>query len=523
MAVALSLLLLLGAAMAAAGDQPPPWPDIARQVSGLLEDAAKAYEAKDPDRAKELVSEAYFGVFEDRGMEIAVRQQISARRAGELERRFGEIRQAIGRGDASGRIRQTIATLRQALDQDARELVRLGITEARLVEKEDQLQAQEEARPHGSVPDALLKDLFGRLDAALERYRLGNQDEAKALLGSAYFDVFEGHGLEAAIAAKLPQRKAGIEARFAQIRGLMGAHTPVDKVDQELEALKAAIREAAAAMGQSQGRLAAFLNGLVIIVREGFEALLIITALVAYLLKSGHADKVKLVYQAGGVALLGSLLTAVLIQTLLRVNPRHQETLEGATMLLAMAVLFYVSYWLTSKAEANRWQQYIRKKVQESLTTGSLVALWSAAFLAIYREGAETVLFYQALLAGIDPSEAGAVLGGLGAGVLVLVLIFFLLRSGAIRIPVGTFFAVTSVLLYYLAFVFAGKGIRELQMSGLIGITPASWIPTWEFLGLYPTWESVGLQILLVGAAAFALSYLFLMRGRRARAEMARA
>jgi len=112
------------------------------------------------------------------------------------------------------------------------------------------------------------------------------------------------------------------------------------------------------------------------------------------------------------------------------------------------------------------------------------------------------------------------VLAGLGVGSLVLVLMFVLLRSGALRIPIRPFFMVTSVLLYYLAFVFAGRGIRELQASGLVGATPASWIPTWDVLGLYPTWESVALQAVLVGAAAVAVAHLFRRRGKRASAEV---
>ncbi len=519
--VALSLFLALLTTTATAGALASDWPDTVRQVSGLLNDGAEAYEARNVERAKELVSEAYFGAFEERGMEIAIRQQISARRAGELERMFSEIRQAMGRGERIDRVRERIAALRRALDRDAQELLRLGVTEARLAEEEDHPTARAEATPPGSPLGPRLRDLFPRLDEALARYRAGDRDQATALLGSAYFDVFEGQGLEASIGATFPRRKTEIEARFARIRSLMVARAPSDTVGHELAALRATIQDAVALLDQRQGHVAAFLNGLIIIVREGFEAILIITALVAYLVRLGHAEKVRVVYQASGLALLASLLTAVLIRTLVRVNPRHQETLEGLTMLLATAVLFYVSYWLTSKAETERWQQYIRKKVQASLGTGSLLALGSAAFLAVYREGAETILFYQALLAGANPGEAGAIFGGLGAGVLALALIFLLLRSSAIRIPVGAFFAVTSALLYYLALVFAGTGIRELQASGLIGITPARWIPAWEPLGLYPTWESVGLQMLLVGAAAFALGYLFLIRGNQARAAAA--
>ena len=515
---ALSLLLALTIAPGAAAPV-SHWPGIARQVSELLGNAVRVYEAKDTEKAKDFVNEAYFGPFEEGGMEVAIRQEISARRARELEKMFNEIRRAMGSGEGASRIRERIRTLEQALDEDAKELVRLSVEEVQPAEKEALPSAEGQTRSPVVAPEGLFKEIVARLDEAFAHYQVGDPDQAKAFLGSAYFDLFEARGLEAAIAARSPQRKAGIEAAFARIRGLMGSRTSIEKIGEELEALKGQVREGAALVKQDRGRWESFFNGLIIIVREGFEAILVITALVAYLLKAGHADKVRVVYQASGIALLASILTAVLIQTLFRVNPRHQETLEGATMLLATAVLFYVSYWLTSKAESTRWQQYIRKKVQSSLSKGSLVALWSAAFLTVYREGAETVLFYQALLAGTDPAAAGAVLGGLGAGALALILVFFLLRSGSVRIPIRAFFTVTSALLYYLAFAFAGRGIRELQEAGLIGITPARWIPAWDILGLYPTWESLGLQILLVVAATFALTYLLLIRGRWEKAE----
>ena len=518
--VAIGLLLVASVALGAAGAPSVPWLDAAREVSSVLDRAVRAYEANDPAGAMDLAGEAYFGAFEDRGMEVAIRREISARRARDLEKMFGEIRQAMGRGEPVPRVRQRVATLREALDHDARELVRVGATATSLAEKEDRPGPGPEPAPRAVAAAALTTQISARLDEARERYRAGDREGAKALLMSAYFDLFEGQGLEAAVAARAPGRKAEIEAGFAHVRGSIVAGKPADTVAESVEVLKARIRQATALLEQTRGRWGAFLNGLILIVREGFEAILIVTALVAYLLKSGHGDKAGVVYRASGVALLASVLTAIAIRTLFTVSPRHQETLEGAAMLLATAVLFYVSYWLTSKAEADRWQRYVRAKVQAALGAGSLVALWSAAFLAVYREGAETVLFYEALLAGSGPGEGGAVLAGLGIGSVVLVLMFLLLRSGALRIPIGPFFTVTSVLLYYLAFVFAGRGIRELQASGLIGTTPASWIPTWDFLGLYPTWESVGLQAALVGAAAVAGAHLVRRRGKRASAEV---
>ncbi len=516
--VAVGFLLVISVALAAPGEPPGPWLDVVGEVSSILDRAVRAYEANNAPGAQDLASEAYFGAFEERGMEVAIRREISARRARDLERMFGGIREAMGKGEPVVQVRQRIAALREALDHDARELVRAGATATPLAEKDDRLAPEPEAVPRVIMAQALTKRISARLDEARARYQAGDRAGAKTLLASTYFDLFEGQGLEAAVAARAPRRKAEIEADFVHVRGLIVAGKPAGTVAEAVETLKARIRGATTLLDQDHGRWGAFLNGLILIVREGFEAILIVTALVTYLLKSGHQDKVGVVYRAGAIALVASALTAIATRTLVTLSPRHQETLEGAAMLLATAVLFYVSYWLTSKAEADRWQRYVRRRVEAALGTGSLVTLWSAAFLAVYREGAETILFYEALLAGSGPGEGGAVLAGLGVGSLVLVLMFFLLRSGALRIPIRPFFTVTSVLLYYLAFVFAGRGIRELQASGLVGATPTSWIPTWEFLGLYPTRESLGLQAVLLAAAAVAL--LVLMAGRiRSREE----
>ena len=519
---AVGLLLVASVALGGTEAPPGPWLEVVGEVSGVLDRAVRAYEAKDLRGAQDLAADAYFGAFEERGMEAAVRREISVRRARELERMFGGVRQAMTRGEPALRVRQQIAALREALDQDARELVRAGATATSLAEKEEGVGPEPDAVPRVLAAQALTKQISARLEQASERHRAGDREGAKALLASAYFDLFEGQGLEAAVAARAPRGKVEIEAGFAHVRGLIVAGARADTVAEAVEALKARIHQATALLDQNRGPWGAFLSGLILIVREGFEAILIVTALAAYLLKSGHRDKVGLVYRASAVALVASVLTAIATRTLFTLSPRHQETLEGAAMLLATAVLFYVSYWLTSKAEADRWQRYVRTRVQAALGAGSLVTLWSAAFLAVYREGAETVLFYQALLAGSGPGEGGAVLAGLGVGSLVLVAVFLLLRSGALRIPIRPFFTVTSVLLYSLAFVFAGRGIRELQESGLIGATPASWIPTWDFLGLYPTWESVGLQAVLVAAAVVAIAHLVRRRGQRVSAEAVR-
>jgi high-affinity iron transporter len=171
-------------------------------------------------------------------------------------------------------------------------------------------------------------------------------------------------------------------------------------------------------------------------------------------------------------------------------------------------VLFSVSYWLISKVEAAKWQQFIREKVTAALAHGGGKALAFVAFLAVYREGAETALFYQALFTegggNAVPVTLGIIVGGIG-----LALIFVLFHRYGVRIPLRPFFAVTSALLYYLAFVFMGKGIRELQEGNVVSITPIPWLPHVDAMGIYPTVETLGAQLVLVVLLAFALLKTF--------------
>src|SRR3990172_6152694 len=160
--VAVGLLLVAVVAPAAPGAPPAPWPDVVREVSGVLERAARAYEANDAKGALDLVADAYFGAFEERGMEAAVRREISARRARDLERIFGEIRRAIGTGEPAPGGRRRVTTLREALDEDARELVRVGATATSLAEKEDGVGPEPEAAPRGVAAKALTTQIAAR-------------------------------------------------------------------------------------------------------------------------------------------------------------------------------------------------------------------------------------------------------------------------------------------------------------------------------------------------------------------------
>jgi high-affinity iron transporter len=158
----------------------------------------------------------------------------------------------------------------------------------------------------------------------------------------------------------------------------------------------------------------------------------------------------------------------------------------------------------------------VKGKVQEALSSGSALALVSVAFLAVYREGFETMLFYKALFvaagagAGVMP-----VVAGMAVGSVVLVVAYLAINRFGVRLPLKPFFGVTSAFLYYMAFVFAGKGIAELQEGGLVGTTIVPWAPRIPALGVYPTVESLALQAVLLLLFLFALAWTFVIAPRR--------
>jgi high-affinity iron transporter len=354
---------------------------------------------------------------------------------------------------------------------------------------------------------AVVKQIDTHFKDSLTTYKQGNVDEAKKLVDEAYFGPYESGQMEKAVRLNISaKRNSEVEGAFRQLKKDMTKGVGPEQIKKDMDELVIGLRADAKTLdGEGSGTgLGAFFSSFMIIVREGFEAILVIGAIVAYLVKSGHKEKVKIIYQSSGAAIIASLLTAWAMTSLFKVSGASREILEGGTMLVAVAVLFSVSYWLVSKSESRRWKEYIEGKVHGSLNKGNAMTLWFAAFLAVYREGAETVLFYQALMSG--STELGMIIGGIVAGLVALIVIYVTIRFASVKIPMKPFFLGTSFLLYYLAFTFAGQGVGELQAAGVVGATAID-IPTVTWLGIYPTLESLAPQALLLVMAAIAFVY----------------
>jgi high-affinity iron transporter len=354
--------------------------------------------------------------------------------------------------------------------------------------------------PDISDPRAPARQALRLVDDALTAARNHRVADAGDLAFDAYI-AFEP--LEASARMRNPGLVADMERHFADFKGAVkdGDVGAAEAERGRIERGMPSILELSTPVATSWG---AFVESFIIIVREGFEAIIVLGAIVAFLIKTGNRARLRDIWWGTGAGIAASVVLAVLMRTVLSAMPASQELIEGITMLIAVVVLFSVSYWLLSKVEGAKWQRFIRDKVNSALSHGGSLALGFAAFLAVFREGAETALFYQALFArGADvlmPVSLG-LLSGLGA----LTVIFVLFYRFGVKIPLRWFFAVTSGMLYYMALVFAGRGIMELQEGNVISRTVIPGFPHADIIGLYPTVETLLAQGVLLALLVFAL------------------
>ncbi len=403
----------------------------------------------------------------------------SADQAAELQRRVEQIAAAVHRRSAPAAVQSEVAA--------STAILQAHVTPA-------------ETEPATAEGDALA-GTRRLLDDALAAYRRSDA-RARDLVADAYFK-FEP--LEKRVSLSAPDLTRRVESLFLDLRGAVAQPGNGEHAASLVGQIGAGLDEVGAALEPTAEPWALFAQSATIILREGFEMVLIVGALIAFVTKSGQQGMRRSILWGTAVGVVLSLLTAWVLTELLRgASGAAAEAIGGVSMLTASLVLFSVSYWLISKAEADKWQRYIQGKVKTALTAGSSLALAGTAALAVYREGVETVLFYNALL-GTAAGHAGAVAGGFGVGCLLLAVLYAIFWRFGMRIPIRQFFLATSVLLYYLAVVFAGKGVAELQEAGWVPLTLIGGAPHIDFIGLYPTLETLLAQGVLLALLLLAI------------------
>ena len=349
------------------------------------------------------------------------------------------------------------------------------------------------------------------LGEASELYAKGRKEAAYQKAVEAYLDGFEL--AEPALFARDASFGRSLEGQFTQFRNAIRQGATTEEIQKRRLEIEAQLEQASQIMtgGDAFSAYYTFVNSALIILREGLEAALILAAILAMLRVMGATQAVRYIHLGWILALLAGLVTWLATETVLTVSGQHRESMEGFISVFAAVALFYVGYWLHTRTEAKKWHAFIQEKVKDVLSTKKILGLVGISFFAVYREAFEVVLFYQALWLQSDSSHA-PVIWGFALGVAALLLAAFAIFKLELRIPLKYFFGATGTLLYIMAFIFAGNGIKELQAAGWVPSTPLHFPPQVPVLGIYPTVETITAQGFML--FAFVTTTLLLMHGR---------
>jgi high-affinity iron transporter len=369
-------------------------------------------------------------------------------------------------------------------------------------ERADAVVAYLRANPSAVLPSAGSLGLAReRLAESLAAYRAGDRKRAEDLALSAYLDGFEP--VEPMVSARDGALMRRVETAMASVRAAIGGGKPVAEVEARIGALDTLFADVEEVLAPARASTSStFLGAFTILLREGLEALLIIVAMLTFLRKAERPALVRTVHFGWLAALVAGVATWWAASNLISISGASRELTEGFGSLLAAIVLLFVGIWMHGKAQADEWQRYIREKMGEALGRGSAWFLFALAFVAVYREVFETILFFAALSAD---GNGTALLGGGAAALAVLAIIAVAMFRFSKRLPIGKFFAYSSALIAVLTVVLAGKGVAALQEAGFLPVHPLSGLPTVDILGFHPTLEGIGTQLtaLLILVAGF--------------------
>jgi len=321
-----------------------------------------------------------------------------------------------------------------------------------------------------------------QLRESLAAYKAGDVKKAQDLALSSYLDGVEPY--EQALAAKDSSLKDQIEVAMSRYRSRISDKSPPDQVESVAAEVESLFAQGDKVLQESKADwTAAFVGSLTILLREGLEALLVVVAMIAFLRKAERRDVLAYVHAGWVAALLAGAVTWAVATYLVTISGANREVTEGLSSLFAAAVLVSVGVWMHQKSVAGQWQAYLRERMSAALNRKSAFFMFGLAFIAVYREVFETILFYAALW---GQGNDDAILAGLAAGVLCLAAITVLLLRFSARLPIGKFFSVSSWLVAVLAVVLTGKGVAALQEAGWIAPSALS-SPRFELLGIYPS------------------------------------
>ena len=353
-------------------------------------------------------------------------------------------------------------------------------------------------------------------------YEEGNYQLAYTTARTAYLDSYEF--VEIPLREIAPDFTLEVEYKFADLRKLIDERASVDQVREVVISINRNLDESERLVSGT-GTLApsiAFVSSFSIIFREGLESVLILGAIVTYLEASRNSQLKKYVYYGIVAAFGATAITWVIAEYIIGISGANRELVEAIAALSATAVLFYVSFWVLNKIEHKKWMEFVKAKVWQATTTGSVMVFVMLSFFTVYREGFETVLFYQAMSGFAKYMEVYVGLGFVVGIVSLLGLYYFMKKIGR-RLPLRALFGLTMGVGAYLSIAFLGNAIRELQIldivpyTSMIGTIPRLDINLAKMTGIYPTMETLIAQIILLGVYLAASSYVLIMRPRKER------
>ena len=340
-----------------------------------------------------------------------------------------------------------------------------------------------------------------KLADALLAYKNGDPKKAYQYAVEAYLEGFEL--VEQNVNAFDKGLRLEIEVAMTGLRNEIRSGRSADTIEAEIIEINMLLDRADKLLSsQSLSGGTAFTSAFFILLREGLEALLIVAALAAFLVRTNRRDGLRYIHMGWISALVLGLLTWWASVELISVSGASREITEGVGAIVATVVLLYVGFWMHDKTSAAKWKAFIDDSMHKALTSGTLWTLTGLSFIAVYREAFETILFYQALWAQADEAGQQMAFSGFLSAVALLAVLGWLIMKYSVRLPLRQFFAVTGGLMFVLAIIFAGKGIAALQEAGVLTATPVEFIRI-DLLGIYPNLQGLLVQLVLVILAVF--------------------
>ena len=359
-----------------------------------------------------------------------------------------------------------------------------------------------------------------KLDEVVPIYNQNDTSQALATARSAYLDSYEN--IEIPLRPIDPDFTLEMEIKFAELRNLISSNAPSDEVVSKIAELKSGLDESerfVSGIGVVAPAIA-FSSSFSIIFREGLEAALILGAILTYLEASRNEKFKKHVYAGIVLAIALTAVTWVIAQFIIEISGAQRELIEAIAGISAVAVLFWVSFWVLNKIETKKWIEFVKAKVWQATTTGSFMVFVLLSFFTVYREGFETVLFYQALFSFAKYMEI-YVLAGLVLGLAVIIAVVFLVRKLGRKLPLRVLFGLTMGIGAFMSITFLGNAIREFQELGWISTTPIyNIVPRLDInvatmTGIHPTVETVVAQIILLSIYLVGSLYILFIQPRR--------